>query len=75
MWLLASVCRGPAASVFTKCAVSFSGCGYVERRLHTLPDGSVEMSTLRTVTEEEGEESVLRRLNRANGWNCASIRL
>lgn len=71
-WLPASACHGPAASGFTRCAVSFCGCSSVERRLHTLPDGSVEMSTLRTVTEEEGEGSVVRRINRANGWDSVS---
>lgn len=63
-----NACHGLAASVFTKCTVSILDWIDEERRLHTLPDGSVEMSTLRTVTEEEAEGSMLRRMNRANGW-------
>lgn len=63
-----NACHGLAASVFMKYIVSILVFPNIERRLHTLPDGSVEMSTLRTVTEEEAEVSMLGRMNRANGW-------
>ena len=70
-----NACRGPVASAFTRCVVWFPDGCHVERRIRTLPDGSVEMSTLRTVTEEEGEGAALRRMNRANGWHRVRGRL